>query len=799
MAESESSELLDVSSYERGNMLNSEIFRTRDIRWISANLDMREGKAFWHQPYLERGPSKFWFHVPSVEEREEVSDIIEQLGLSEKIHEILLLPKAWKKTGLDTDVDVWEEWYYLTRIPNADWTANVFHPSAEWNEILQMAIKNAISVRWFRNNPIVPTTKWKKLSPGGWRLPDEYQELTYIYWDWAAHINTWVIASTIKKINMEIWEIAQWSSYNDSYSYIVFWTTANSWWMSSTYYTNNGSRYRYHSWDWTKRYYDCNAPQTWVRNVIEYLASSFTVNWNAWSYIWADTSWTDASTSPVCFRYCGNNSRSKYRMYYSKITLNDDSELEYIPCYRKSDWICWLYCLQNQTFYSNDNSSWEFTPWEPVFFEKAWEMGEHTVAYYKLDSNTKLNDETSHRYTLTNQNWVTFWNFNWVDCAFFNNNSSSETWVGLYTDAFWLAENMTVSLWFYPISFPHVHLCQFQFWTGTRWSVLWTWINNANWTRNACIWAWGSPETITSWVPAYEWKRHHLVVTKQWTSYKMYIDNVLVATLSANISVPQRFWLWQQQCDESDLYGYMSNVIVEDKAWTLAQIKWYNSQSRWQYYEWYIPTDDTVAYYPLTSKTTTLDLAYNCYHFDVNNNITFWEHQWVDCWYWNSANASSWLWETSWVQIIPNANFTWRCWIYKISNSTDNPRLCSSYGGNPYWILMNNSWNIVCWSTSNTDWYPIPAWERHQYIITWSFSGWSYKLYVDWELVKTWSWSWYNNGVWLSVFGHDSQGSSSGTSDKFNWYLSEWLLERRQWSEGEVKQDFENTKAPYWF
>jgi hypothetical protein len=46
MAESESSELLDVSPYEGGNMLNSEIFRTTDIRWISANLDMREGKAF---------------------------------------------------------------------------------------------------------------------------------------------------------------------------------------------------------------------------------------------------------------------------------------------------------------------------------------------------------------------------------------------------------------------------------------------------------------------------------------------------------------------------------------------------------------------------------------------------------------------------------------------------------------------------------------------------------------------------------------------------------------------------------
>lgn len=488
-------------------------------------------------------------------------------------------------------------------------------------------------------------------------------------------------------------------------------------------------------------------------------------------------------------------------MYYSKITLSDDSELEYIPCYRKSDWICWLYCLQNQTFYSNANSSWEFAPWEPVFFDSAWEMGEHTVAYYKLSSETTVNDETSHRYTLTNNNWVQFWQYQWVDCAFFNNDSSSEKWIWLYTTAFGLSTNITVSLWFYPISFPHVHLWEFQFGSWTREAgARWTWINNNNGTRNACIWWWATWwETITSWVPVYEWKRHHLVATKQWDISKLYIDNRLVATLNkSGFNPAQKFWIGNQECDNSDMYWYISNVIVENRTWTLAQIKWYNAQSRAQYYEWYRPTDDTVAYYPLNSKTTVKDLAYNCYHFDVNHNITFGEHQWVDCWYGNSANSSSWLWRTSWIQ-IPNANFTWRCWIYKISNSTANPRFCSSYGGNPYWILMNTSWNIVCWSTSNTDWYPIPAWERHQYIITWSFSGWSYKLYVDWELVKTRSWSWYNNGAWLSVFGHDNQGSSSDTSDKFNWYLSEWLLEQRQRTAEEALKDFESMKANYWF
>lgn len=180
IAESESSELLDVSPYEGGNMLHSTIFRTRDVRWISANLDMREGKAFWHQSYLERGPSKFWFHVPSAEEREEVSDIVEELELTEYIHEALHLPKAGKMTGLDVVSEDWEEWYYFTRTPNANWTANVFHPSAEWSEMLQMAIKNAISVRWFRNTPVIPTKAWEKYTTYWPRIPSEYQEVEYI-------------------------------------------------------------------------------------------------------------------------------------------------------------------------------------------------------------------------------------------------------------------------------------------------------------------------------------------------------------------------------------------------------------------------------------------------------------------------------------------------------------------------------------------------------------------------------------------------------------------------------------------
>lgn len=801
MAESESSELLDVSPYEGGNMLNSEIFRTTDVRRQSANLGMREWKAFWQRYSLEQWPCRFWFHVPTDDEREEVIDIIETLELTESIHETLLLPKSWKKQNLSSVLESWEKWYYLSRNPNNDWTANVFAPSENTPSILQIAIRNAISVRWFRNRPVVPTTAWDKMG-WSWRLPQNYQELSYIESDWYAYINTWILAKDMVKIELEASDFAQWSQYADSYSYVVFWTTASSWRCSSTYYTYNWSRFRYHIWAAARDYHDCSWFQTGNVNKITYnWASWFTVDNYTSVRQWSDSTRSDASNSPICFWYCwnwSNHSYSKYKMYSLCITTSNGT-YTYVPCARVSDWEVWLYCLETKTFVTN-SWTWSFTSWTPVapyVKRKPWE---NTTAYYKLDSVSSTSDLSWNWHNLTNQNWVTFWDFDWVDCAFFNNNSSSETWVWLYTTDFWMSTNMTVSMWFYAISFPHVHLCQFQFWNWTRWQVLWTWINNSNWNRAAAIGArqnWA--ETITSWMPVFEWRWHYLNVTKEGNNYVMYIDNVQVATLSANLSVPNKFWLWQQDCDESDLYWYISNVIVENKKWTKAQRETYYAQTRNIYYpdSMLVPTASTSVYYPMWVKSTVWDYWYYRRDLNVNRNITFMDYNWVKCAYSNPSNSKSALYYTPNVQIIPNSSFTRRCWLYYNGTSTDNPRLCSSYLWNPYWILVNNSWTMVCWTASNSEWVDLRVWWWHLYTITWSFSSWRFKAYLDWELVNTWTWGWYNNGYWLTIFWHDSDWSSSATSDKFNWYASEYMLENREWSTREIKKDYLDTKKYY--
>ena len=146
------------------------------------------------------------------------------------------------------------------------------------------------------------------------------------------------------------------------------------------------------------------------------------------------------------------------------------------------------------------------------------------------------------------------------------------------------------------------------------------------------------------------------------------------------------------------------------------------------YLEWK-PDSNTVAYYPFTSETTTNDMKTSGtkYNLNVNKNITFGNYQGANCAYGNSANYYSGLRYTGSTQIIPNQNFTWSCWIYLINTSTDNPRLCSSLGGNPYGVLINNSGKIVCWTTSSTNGFQMQTGSWHMYTVVGSFTSGSYK------------------------------------------------------------------------
>ena len=765
MAESESSELLDVSSYEGGNMLNSEIFRTRDIRWISANLDMREWKAFWHQPYLERGPSKFWFHVPSVDERQEVSDIIEELGLSEKIHEILFLPKAWKKTGLDTDVDVWEEWYYLTRIPNADWTANVFHPSAEWNEILQMAIKNAISVRWFRNSPIVPTTEWKKMSPGGWwRLPHEYQEVEYIESTGTQWIDSWYIPKWTSWFEMKFRNISAINTYRT-----LIWTRTDTstaafwiWWMNSKCYM-----------EMSPANIEYTRSDGWFNTGIDYemsfLNKTLICNWETFQ------SWTnftqDSARNLYIFSWNSNWQTQPFeaaasRMYYLKLYEWENLVRDFVPCYRVSDWAAWLYDLVEWKFYAN-SWTWTFKKWAPV---NAWQMPSwYTELAYigttwsqfidtGLSPTSNLQVEAWVRTNSTANNAPVFWNY-------INNSTSYTSWnyyhLTAYSNKFYWGLNNSESNWG---SYSH---------TAWNWYYLIYNDSNSNVIENwTVIWS-------SSWATWYTW------------------TTIAMARRGSNSSLNMYFWQyeyyyfkiydktqWKYVCDfvpcvrDSDWVIWMYDLITKQfftNSWTGNFVAWPAV-----FRNGFIPSYRTVWYFPLVDNVD-----------DIANWLSL---------------TTSWTKEDLWRTFTATTTFSNRestkptkfiSVFLKINSWLNGTGCCTQlfdlwetpccYVTSHSDSSLRNTVHYSNWSSWPHAWTGIVQWQWF-HLCYWYY-GWTINMRVNGIKTTIWGgcvWtSWWNdfiriNGDWLNIT------------------CSDYIMETEWWTDEQVADYLNAKKALYW-
>lgn len=767
MAESESSELLDVSPYEGGNMLNSGIFRTTDIRWISANLDMREGKAFWQIPVLEQWPCRFWFHVPTEEEWEEVASIVDDLWLTEDIHEALLLPKAWKKTWLNTDVDVWDEWYYHTRIPNSNWTENVFHPTSEWSEFLQMAIKNAISVRWFKNNPVVPTRAWAKLPYGNRpRLPAEYQEVEYIESAWYAYINTWILSKNIEEIEMDVSDIYMWSSYADQYSIVVFGTTANSWWFSSTYYTYNWARFRYHKAITWGPHDDCNAPQTWFINHLVYTRTQFTVNGNVWTQVWTDPSWTNADEYPVCFWYCGNNSKSRYKLYNLKITTNSWVKT-FVPCFRKADWVIWLFELSEGEFYTNA-WTWAFLMWSDVWYlPQEYEQVEYLLnttwdEYIDLwiVSNNSLKVSLMITPTqLNSDNWFIWWIWSASDFLLTCYNSKFRFHNGWnYIDTSSVAVNNKYNIW---LDNTWILVNENRYWmnAGSSYGSHNLWIYHIDWQTNT------NPRV----------KFYALRVWNQWEFVRDYVPCIRT---SDGV-------LW--------FYDLVNRVFCPNQ-WGWAFVA---GPSIINFNRGFLPSNNTMLYV----KMNTDLIDYSWKNVEITNS-------WVTL---NTSVAGVWVWCFDWNSRLnfPSSFFDMSTSDFTISFWCRDGTLWTDH-----WSIFNNQWTrysslLLRYAGTKLYWWTRDStWDIWNEVIAFDINQ---DVWVMWTIIRRWSvwaiyknnvltWNWnsaaslnYNSSYVWAIWAHEISNPNY-----YIWYISNFIVERCAWTDKQRQEYFNATKSLYW-
>lgn len=730
MAESESSELLDVSPYEGGNMLNSEIFRTTDIRWISANLDMREGKAFWQQSYLERGPCRFWFHVPSEEERDDVMDILEQLNLITQIHDTLLLPKAGKMTWLNTIVDDWDESYFLTRTPNSNWTANVFHPTAEWSEMLQMAIKNAISVRWFRNTPIVPTTSWERLPSWVYtRLPHEYQEVEYIESSWTQYIDTEInLWSNNFKIDCDF-SIVSWSSYEQAIASI--WTSTYSYW--NLFIHTDKKLDLYLNWH---NYIDSTLSlDTKYNTTIERANNSWTFTLDNSSNVVSYTPWSTNETTLKLFTRWDvpwqSSSDSRIKMYYCKVYVAWTLTRDLVPCYRVSDWAIWLYDLVEWKFYTNA-WTWTFTKWTSV---NIWQMpeGYTELQYIQSDGNQVIKtevylDKAWYRANLEYQSLATspadqamFWlYYQWDDyayrCWYWTDNTNwftlSSWWTSLdkQTAIWWRTTLVRATYQFYLFAKQ-----RYDDWRSDCWIT---------WRLYNCQIYDNDDKFVRDFVPCIRDSDGVLwlydLVSKQFFVNSWTGDFVAGPVVYRDIEEYVLLSNWWDVNKYSELTRYGTQSVRNNTTNWL----WYAEQTdtRWTHYKEFTKE---IVWFEVVQQTT--NNSYDHVEFQLAPTAAFTSGNMpsLDHCFGFSQNCKEYQWNASW-------------------------RVGSSYDGTRYlledksdatatitwtWRKVNWVWEVSC-VTSNSQ--------------SWSFTAsWVAPLYVVW--FKAWRWGTWNCWYWISA------------------------------------------------
>ena len=209
------------------------------------------------------------------------------------------------------------------------------------------------------------------------------------------------------------------------------------------------------------------------------------------------------------------------------------------------------------------------------------------------------------------------------------------------------------------------------------------------------------------------------------------------------------------------------------------------------------PWANTVAYYPLTSTTTVNDMSGNNRNL-TNNNVVFGTYQWVNCWYFNAR------WSSTWYCWLYNSSFypwgsasfpiTVNLWFLASWNSTyHNPRLIWPI----LWAKEPNK--VVAWWYNgwDIDWLMFNIWERTNAIFVLIDNN-HYTVYKNWVLqyenvytdISVW------NSKYLVVWTREDNWT--GYWDKWDWWISNLILENKVRTADEVSAYYNQTKWNYW-
>ena len=272
---------------------------------------------------------------------------------------------------------------------------------------------------------------WYKIDKGFmWvrepNIPTEYQEVEYIQGSWTQYIDAWLAVKDWFKIICNT-EFVSWGTYMCLWWYLwqswwiyyrLYWWVSNTgkwaYWFLGNYSDDLGSsslntkyKLELHIKSWNN-YFKVN--DTTMASWTQTFSTSLTGN--IWILAWYadDTSWKWNKWSA--------------KMYDYKIRDNGWTLIrDFVPCYRKSDNVIWLYDLVNDQFYTNA-WSWTFTKGNDVAPTYVFKEKQFYPGWWEPSVDWILFDETDYKNSVPSKNgkfhyvwWgnVSYWTNIWYD------------------------------------------------------------------------------------------------------------------------------------------------------------------------------------------------------------------------------------------------------------------------------------------------------------------------------------------------------------------------------------------------
>lgn len=438
----------NLNWYEWGNPYKDWVYRT-NMDWLWWNDDLWKWVAFSNLLSLRKWPCQRDFHVPTQTELQSLLTALqgvvwEQDITLEDLETYLLMPhpqvRKWNwsfstdyiesiygsiDVEFDHNIELFSLWWGLSNSSNTIlwflWLQiSQYSESSELNIRMWAGLSNtSMYVRPFRDRVLVPTTQWTRLWSWGptVRIPLSYQEVEYIEGSWTdCWINTWITPhdTNFFEIEFKMNPTALKSSGN------YFYWTNSSWAWNSFEYTSNNSSY-WNVWSstliwtlspnlstWTDYVFDCkyNWNNWWTLTVSWTYSKSVNYSWSTWT----------ASLYFFC-AWGGLGSQSAEKLYYLKI-YTWDSEAnktlvrDFVPCYRKSDNVIWLYDLANDVFYTNAGT-WTFNKWSDVnssyyqvFPENSKASFRYLKFYISAVKNSSNNNTQMSEFEICDSSWT---------------------------------------------------------------------------------------------------------------------------------------------------------------------------------------------------------------------------------------------------------------------------------------------------------------------------------------------------------------------------------------------------------